>query len=336
MGAIGTNNPKSLVPYMNSRDCSQGFCSIYCPQWCYIVFPPPPPLQFPGDEDSSSPTFSPQVIAIIGILASAFLLVSYYTIISKFCKVDSSRVEVVEDLEADHHSASQQEPWETRNTGVEEALIKSIAVFKYKKGDGSIGEADCSVCLSEFQEDESLRLLPKCNHAFHVYCIDRWLKSHSSCPNCRADVTFFASSSLPPHRASDHESSRNDGTGNAVTDTDRRGPEPENVMQSESFRNYSDLGDSHTEDIVIEIREERRQHIRRSVSMDTSSHTRIIDIMQMNQEEEDDIVEGGVGTSKQPLEVSKNDNKKRIRRSFSSGRFHLNKQGRVRDTIIPL
>lgn len=48
--------------------------------------------------------------------------------------------------------------------------------------------SDCSVCLSEFQENERLRLLPECSHAFHVPCIDTWLKSHSNCPLCRAFV----------------------------------------------------------------------------------------------------------------------------------------------------
>ncbi|KAL6952752.1 RING-type E3 ubiquitin transferase [Sarracenia purpurea var. burkii] len=47
---------------------------------------------------------------------------------------------------------------------------------------------ECSVCLNEFQEDETLRLLPKCNHAFHLPCIDTWLRSHTNCPMCRADI----------------------------------------------------------------------------------------------------------------------------------------------------
>ena len=53
---------------------------------------------------------------------------------------------------------------------------------------GLVEGTDCSVCLSEFQEDESVRLLPKCGHAFHIQCIDTWLRSHSNCPLCRANV----------------------------------------------------------------------------------------------------------------------------------------------------
>ncbi|KAG2290790.1 hypothetical protein Bca52824_050394, partial [Brassica carinata] len=78
------NNP--WATYDSYRDCSQGVCSVYCPQWCYVIFPPPPPSFFLDDEDdSSSSDFSPLLIALIGILASAFILLSYYTLISKYC-----------------------------------------------------------------------------------------------------------------------------------------------------------------------------------------------------------------------------------------------------------
>ena len=46
-------------------------------------------------------------------------------------------------------------------------------------------DTECVICLSEFVPGERLRFLPKCNHGFHVRCIDKWLKSHSSCPKCR-------------------------------------------------------------------------------------------------------------------------------------------------------
>lgn len=34
---------------------------------------------------------------------------------------------------------------------------------------------ECQVCLSEFENNELLRILP-CFHEFHAACIDRWLK----------------------------------------------------------------------------------------------------------------------------------------------------------------
>ncbi|XP_044432476.1 E3 ubiquitin-protein ligase ATL6-like [Triticum aestivum] len=47
---------------------------------------------------------------------------------------------------------------------------------------------ECAVCLLEFGDDDSLRLLPACPHAFHPECIGLWLAKHVTCPLCRASV----------------------------------------------------------------------------------------------------------------------------------------------------
>ncbi|TVU37873.1 hypothetical protein EJB05_11215, partial [Eragrostis curvula] len=44
---------------------------------------------------------------------------------------------------------------------------------------------DCAVCITELAAGETARVLPRCGHAFHVDCVDMWLKSHSTCPLCR-------------------------------------------------------------------------------------------------------------------------------------------------------
>ncbi|XP_062221209.1 E3 ubiquitin-protein ligase EL5-like [Phragmites australis] len=69
------------------------------------------------------------------------------------------------------------------------------------RGEGSgRGWAQCAVCLSLVQEGEVVRRLPACMHLFHVGCIDMWLRSHSTCPLCRATVepTKEASSKEQP------------------------------------------------------------------------------------------------------------------------------------------
>ncbi|KAL8268394.1 hypothetical protein R6Q59_002192 [Mikania micrantha] len=185
MGSMGDPSNTNWPPYNGYRDCSQGICSIYCPQWCYIIFPPPPPFQS-GDEGSSM-NFSPLIIIVIGILASAFLLVSYYTIISKYCKRRENQLTSTVESESRNQSASHDQ-WQHATTGLDESLIKSIAVCTYMKGGEVVDGSDCAVCLSEFQDGESVRLLPKCGHAFHLPCIDTWLRSHSNCPLCRSHV----------------------------------------------------------------------------------------------------------------------------------------------------
>lgn len=372
MASLG--NPRTWVPYMDSKDCSQGFCSLYCPQWCYVVYPPPPPFEFPDDD--SGPNFSPLVIAIIGILASAFLLVSYYTIISKYCGSRESSSSSSErenhvtnvEIDEDNHNPSLHEPWHVSTTGLDEALIKSITVCKYKKGDGLVEVTDCSVCLSEFQDGESIRLLPKCSHAFHIPCIDTWLKSHSTCPLCRASIFTFNAAALYvpapvielPSRSETSSENQNADENVAVGGGSELDIVEEEMVHGDgravpksAFRAFSDLCNLRGRHGVTEIRDEEYESIRRSMSMDHSFQNGLLvaDILHMN-EEQDSQVEGcstttEAGPSKRSRgESSKPSYRRRVlhcvlspiamKRSFSSGRFSFSRNGRGRQGILPL
>ncbi|XP_058179588.1 E3 ubiquitin-protein ligase ATL6-like [Rhododendron vialii] len=65
-------------------------------------------------------------------------------------------------------------------------MLKYSEIKHLKIGEG---ELSCAVCVSEFEDNETLRLLPKCDHVFHPDCIDLWLASHSTCPICRANLS---------------------------------------------------------------------------------------------------------------------------------------------------
>lgn len=69
-------------------------------------------------------------------------------------------------------------------------LIDSLPLFTFSSVTrrSSTAAADCAVCLSKFHNNDLLRLLPRCCHAFHVDCIDTWLRSNLSCPLCRSAV----------------------------------------------------------------------------------------------------------------------------------------------------
>ncbi|XP_077216515.1 RING-H2 finger protein ATL74-like [Tasmannia lanceolata] len=69
-------------------------------------------------------------------------------------------------------------------TGLKKRVLRQIPVAVYGSG-SNIPAMDCPICLGEFVDGEKVRVLPKCNHEFHMRCIDTWLMSHSSCPTCR-------------------------------------------------------------------------------------------------------------------------------------------------------
>ncbi|XP_071710612.1 RING-H2 finger protein ATL78-like [Rutidosis leptorrhynchoides] len=72
------------------------------------------------------------------------------------------------------------------NRGIKKKVLKSFQTVRYWEGLELPGLGkECVICLGEFLTGERVKIMPKCNHGFHVGCIDKWLKSHSSCPNCR-------------------------------------------------------------------------------------------------------------------------------------------------------
>lgn len=69
--------------------------------------------------------------------------------------------------------------------GLAEAAIAALPRREVARGDPP---ADCAVCIAEVAPGEAARTLPRCGHAFHADCVDMWLRSHSTCPLCRAAV----------------------------------------------------------------------------------------------------------------------------------------------------
>ncbi|KAL8200066.1 hypothetical protein R6Q57_011406 [Mikania cordata] len=147
-------------------------------------------------------TLSPLKIMMICILAATFSFLCYIIII-KICRAFKTRWrrrirthELTPDqthqdlIDEDHEPVVFHPIWLINTVGLDQSVIDSIQMFNYRKEVGFIDGtgSDCAVCLGSFQEEESLRLLPKCSHAFHVACVDAWLRSHKTCPLCRAPV----------------------------------------------------------------------------------------------------------------------------------------------------
>ena len=67
-----------------------------------------------------------------------------------------------------------------RNNKLQESEIDKFAPKEKFLG----SEDTCSICLNDFVTKEEIRRIKKCNHAFHVKCIDEWLIQKAVCPNC--------------------------------------------------------------------------------------------------------------------------------------------------------
>ncbi|MED6108718.1 hypothetical protein PIB30_026809 [Stylosanthes scabra] len=190
----------------SSSDCDG--CLKLCltnPQYYYYFPqpppPPPPPIPpLPLDDTSTngkSHALSPYLVLALSVLGAAFFVViccAIFATLFRRRRRSSSLLLRTQDPRDDFFVDEEHGPmvdhpiWYIRTPGLQESIINAIAVCRYKKGEGLIEGTECSVCLSEFQEDESVRLLPKCNHAFHLICIDTWLRSHTNCPMCRAPI----------------------------------------------------------------------------------------------------------------------------------------------------
>ncbi|MED6146974.1 hypothetical protein PIB30_039749 [Stylosanthes scabra] len=79
---------------------------------------------------------------------------------------------------------AEQEAARLATTGLKKSYLRKIPVAVYGFGE-NILVTECPICLGEFEKGDKIRMLPECRHGFHVRCIDTWLVSHSSCPNCR-------------------------------------------------------------------------------------------------------------------------------------------------------
>lgn len=82
------------------------------------------------------------------------------------------------------------------NTGMAKSQVEALPtrVYNSSKAQGPHAEEDaaasshCPICLVDFTDEERIRVLPMCQHSFHIGCISTWLFKHSSCPTCRGDL----------------------------------------------------------------------------------------------------------------------------------------------------
>lgn len=130
--------------------------------------------------------FSSSMAIIIVILVAALFLMGFFSVYIRHCS-DSRNGG---SIRAAAGAALGRSRRGTR--GLDQAVLETFPTFEYSVVKGlKIGKGvlECAVCLNEFEDNETLRLIPKCDHVFHPECIDAWLASHVTCPVCRANLT---------------------------------------------------------------------------------------------------------------------------------------------------
>ncbi|GAU49532.1 hypothetical protein TSUD_243770 [Trifolium subterraneum] len=139
-------------------------------------------LEDPTEKNNSVPT-------IVVIVALMFLFSIFLSLYQARCNHRQPGVSFDLSLPIGENSlqAQNNEPI----NGLNQDVIDTFPTFRYSNVKGlKIGKSTlaCAVCLNEFQDDETLRLIPKCSHVYHHGCIDIWLVSHNTCPVCRANL----------------------------------------------------------------------------------------------------------------------------------------------------
>ncbi|KAF7817882.1 E3 ubiquitin-protein ligase ATL6 [Senna tora] len=128
-------------------------------------------------------SFTPSMAIIIVILIAALFLMGFFSIYIRHCADSPSGSVRPLGLGAARSRRAAR--------GLDPSLINTFPTLQYsevkvhKIGKGAL---ECAVCLCEFEDSETLRLIPKCDHVFHPDCIDEWLASHTTCPVCRANL----------------------------------------------------------------------------------------------------------------------------------------------------
>lgn len=134
----------------------------------------------------ASPGFNSSMAVTILVLLTALFFMGFFSVyVRRFAEENSAETERRRRRAAAGNRRSG--AGTSSSHGLDPVLVSSLPTFPYKKVSPK-DDADCAVCLCEFDQGETVKVLTICGHLFHADCVDTWLLSHTSCPLCRATL----------------------------------------------------------------------------------------------------------------------------------------------------
>ncbi|KAJ6791204.1 putative RING zinc finger domain superfamily protein precursor [Iris pallida] len=122
---------------------------------------PSPSSDRNNDPYFTNANFNPSMAIVIVVLISAFFFLGFFSIYIRQCTGASADGNSVRGLAAAARSR--------RQRGLDQEVLSTFPTLVYsevKEHKIGKGALECAVCLCEFEDDETLRLLPKCDHVF--------------------------------------------------------------------------------------------------------------------------------------------------------------------------
>ncbi|KAG0601722.1 hypothetical protein M758_11G135100 [Ceratodon purpureus] len=142
--------------------------------------PGPPYTPYYNNPNLNNAKFNPTMAVIIIVLIGGCFVLGFISVFVRKCM----RAETATTSTSTERTRS----WNSKARGLDKAAVDALPIVHSTDLDDK-DDIECPVCLTEFEPEDNLRLLPACKHVFHQECIDAWFDAHSTCPLCRASLT---------------------------------------------------------------------------------------------------------------------------------------------------
>ncbi|XP_075489974.1 RING-H2 finger protein ATL64-like [Primulina tabacum] len=207
----------------------------------------------------SSSFLSPLLISTVGIVVTSVAIIVYHLFLVKYFL--RRRQEL---------TTTAARPVPFVSPGVEKKVLDAIPVLAFSAVKGGdqylrLDQEECVVCLGGLEDEDLVRSLPNCKHAFHVPCIDQWFLAHTSCPLCRSPIL---TQDNPQETSADTAQTNYNPDEEACYTPDNMEPSLPNARRSGLLRHCMSLELPH----AAEMKSPQRSigGLNRSISMDPS------------------------------------------------------------------